>query len=73
MTVNEAIAFVMQDLNMQRDRAEQLVLTVDANGDGLVSSVELIELRDKIKEMYVYTYVFQLMHLTQFITIFTLA
>ena len=51
VTLDEAAAYVMQELHMERDRAKQFVLTVDLNGDGLVSSVELVTLRDRIKDM----------------------
>ena len=53
VTLDEAAAYVMQELHMERDRAKQFVLTVDLNGDGLVSSVELVTLRDRIKDMQV--------------------
>ena len=51
VTVEEAAAYVMQELHMENDRAKQFVLTVDMNGDGMVSSVELVTLRDRIKDM----------------------
>ena len=52
VTTDEAVAFVVHELDMEWDRAKQLVLTVDANNDGMVSSVELVLLNERIKQMY---------------------
>ena len=49
VTIDEAVAYVSQELDMTVERANQFVKTIDSNQDGMISSVELVLLNDRIK------------------------
>lgn len=48
--LDEAVAYVAQELTMEWDRATWLAQTVDMKNGGMVSSVELVLLNERIKE-----------------------
>ena len=58
MTLEEAAAYVEQDLGMASEQAERLVKTVERHADGRISSVELVQLVARIKETYVFKFFF---------------
>ena len=52
VSVEEATAYVVHDIDMAQEQAECLVSTLESHPDGRISCVELVQLVGKIKETY---------------------
>ena len=52
VSVEEAVVYVQQELRIEEHRARDLVLTVQQNLLGEISSLDLVILNAKIKEVY---------------------